>query len=157
MVSEKEKIKVIVEYFGFRDMDDATERLHEVLSHVKQEKKRDEEQTNVHWNHEIVDEIYNRIISDKDYSRPAVCCYHFSYLLMKIGEFFNHKCRLVDCNPDYLNNGIHKVVYDEKARLFRDPSVYKYYYDIKSKKWVFKRYGKMKDVPERVLKVDKKQ
>ena len=73
---------------------------------------------------------------------------------MKIGEFFGHKCSLLDCYPDYLNYGVHRVVYDEKTDVYRDASVYRYYFDINRKKWVFDRYPSMNNVPELSLRTN---
>ena len=142
---EKKKVETIIERFKFKDMDDATLRLHEAIHHSRQEaqgkpkaeRELDAEgRTIIPTNRmpaspEIVDLIFIRIKNEpkETYQKPLVGCHVFSYLLTKIGEHFGHKCHMVSCDPSYLQsngkgNG-HVVVFDETAGVYRDASVYR--------------------------------
>jgi len=145
---EKEKTKAIIEHFGFKDMDDATLRLHEALHHHHQEtltvpkgeRRKNEKGQEIMFRHHIntdpalIDFIYSRMQA-KTYEPPLVGCGRFAYALAKIGEEFGHPLHVAHCKPNYLKGGGHVVSYDETDQVYRDASVYKAYFDTESGQW----------------------
>ena len=168
---EKEKVAAIIEHFKFKDMDDATLRLHEVIHHSRQEaqgRPKEERKYNAEGaliiptnrmpaQPEIVDLIFSRMKKDP-YTQPITGCHVFSYLLVKIGEQLGHKCHMISCDPEYLRgsngkgNG-HVAVFDETANVYRDASVYRAYRG-DDRKWVYSQpYPQRTNVPEKDLNI----
>jgi hypothetical protein len=148
---EKRKLKEIVEFFKFKDMDDATRRLHEVILHHHQEtfsvpKEERPKDKNGKWimpRHHVqaspalTDLIFERIQEAKtnhsNYRPPIVGCGRFCYLLAKIGEQFGHRLGVItNTEVDYYKadgeshtSVGHMLNYDETDGVYRDGAIYK--------------------------------
>ena len=144
MFTRKEtKVKEIIEFFKFEDLDDATNRLHEAILHYKQERlpepehinkgkfKKCENITNIVY--EEIKKANKRTVKYFEafvdfYEKPLVHCGHFAYLLRDIGKAFGHSCHVVECSAEYIQNWNHILVYDKTEEKYRDASTYKQFF-----------------------------
>ncbi len=130
----KEKIKMIVKFFGFdKGLDDTTNRLHEAIAHVGNDMT-DEWSIDPQLAIEKVLKAINECGKErKKYIPPRLICKHMSYLLAEISRYhYGHDVDIVETidgseiirNKDGSKLTRHVVVYDRTDDVYRDPSVY---------------------------------
>lgn len=144
MPTKEEKIAIIIYFFKFKNIDDATIRLNEVviLRNQKGKQKKDVSLELRKHPEIIIDLVYDKILTKKGnfifkwMYRPPLCySANFSILLMEIGKSFNHSCKVINCYPNYLNGGEHQVVQDLTSKVFRDAFIYNSKYNLLTGKW----------------------
>jgi len=141
----------IVEYFELVDINDATYKLKKILNHFQQENPHKNKPSSLIDIGHCVKLIYSQLKNDQKYKRITADCHHFAYLLAYIGDFFQHRCIIVKCNPNYLGNtnDEHNVVLDVTENRYLDGSVYNWHFN--GKKWVNEGYPLMTNVPRSEL------